>query len=103
MSHMPESSGQLHLSSEELDGIRIHEKAWHMPSLPVGCFVHLDSDAIMAAITAPAFSTTRLCGKALSPSPGRNRKTNGSAARASPRRPVFHVTTNSFRARVIPT
>ena len=53
MSHMPQSSGKLHLSSEKLDGIEVHEKACHMPSLPAGPFVHLNSGAIFCVAGNP--------------------------------------------------
>jgi len=54
MSHMAESSGKLCLSSQELDGIEVHEKAWHMASLPAGPFAHLGSGAIFCLAGNPA-------------------------------------------------
>jgi sialidase-1 len=54
MSHMPESSGELHLSRENEGGIRVHERAAHMPSLPAGPMVRLDSGDLFSVAGNPA-------------------------------------------------
>ncbi|MDP6114545.1 MAG: sialidase family protein [Planctomycetota bacterium] len=48
MSDMPEAAGELCLSEEIVDSIRVHERAEQMPSIPVGPFVHLDDGAILS-------------------------------------------------------
>lgn len=54
MSYMPEPSGKLCLSSEDVCGIRVHERAQHMPSLPAGPFVRLDDGGLLSVAGNPA-------------------------------------------------
>ena len=53
MPAMPESSGQLCLSEEEVDYIRVHERAEHMPALPAGPFVRLDDGSLVSVTGHP--------------------------------------------------
>ncbi|NQU12300.1 exo-alpha-sialidase [bacterium] len=51
---MPRSSGNLCLSSGQVDGIRVHERARHEPLLPAGPFVRLDSGDLLSVAGNPA-------------------------------------------------
>ena len=54
MSRMPQPSGKSPLSSEIVDGIVVHERARHMPSLPAGPFARPDSGGILSVAGNPA-------------------------------------------------
>jgi len=54
MHSMPASSGSLCLSAETVEGISVHCRAQHVPSIPAGPFVRLDSGSILSIAGNPA-------------------------------------------------
>lgn len=54
MESMPPSDGHLHLGEEVVDGIRVHQRARHMPMLPAGPFVRVDERRVLSVAGNPA-------------------------------------------------